>query len=239
MTDFVLMHGAFHGGWCWAPVAERLRAAGHRVFTPTQTGLGERRHLLSKDITLETFVRDLTEVIEAEELTDAVLVGHSFGGNAISGAADRMPERIRRLVYFDSLILENGGSPAERYPPPVWEARRQLAETTSGGVSVPAPSPAEFGVKPGPAFDWLARRMTPHPFGTFTSRLALDNPVGNSLPCTYITCTEPLHAALASTRDWVRDRPGWQLREIADCHDVMATDPEAFTALLLDIVGGG
>ena len=95
---FVLVHGAWHGGWCWSRVADRLRLAGHQVFTPTQTGLGERKHLLSREITLDTFTRDIANVIEAEELSNVVLVGHSFGGLAISGVADAMPDRLRHLV---------------------------------------------------------------------------------------------------------------------------------------------
>src|SRR5579875_3323603 len=97
---FVLVHGAWHGGWCWSRVAAILRGRGHRVFTPTQTGLGERAHLLSRDITFDTFVQDVVGVFEAEELEDVVLVGHSFGGSSISGVVDRMPERVRRLVYL-------------------------------------------------------------------------------------------------------------------------------------------
>src|ERR1700720_1352150 len=105
---FVLVHGAWHGGWCWSRVADRLRAAGHQVFTPTQTGLGERKPLLSKDITLDTFTRDIVNVIEAEELSNVILVGHSFGGHAISGVAGAMPEKISHLVYLDSLMVEGG-----------------------------------------------------------------------------------------------------------------------------------
>ena len=107
-NTFVLLHGAWHGGWCWHDVAVLLRAQGHSVTAPTQTGLGERRHLLSGAITLETFVQDLVEHLEAEEIEDAILVGHSFGGMAISGAADRVPQRIRHLVYLDSMVLEDG-----------------------------------------------------------------------------------------------------------------------------------
>src|SRR6202163_696893 len=101
---FVLVHGAWHGGWCWSRVADRLRAAGHQVFTPTQTGLGERRHLLSQDITLDTFIKDIVNVIEAEELSNVILVGHSFGGWAITGRANAMPDKVRHLVYLDSLM---------------------------------------------------------------------------------------------------------------------------------------
>ena len=143
---FVLVHGAWHGGWCWSRVADRLHAAGHHVFTPTQTGLGERKHLLSKDITLDTFTRDIANVIEAEELTNVVLVGHSFGGLAISGVADAMPERIRHLVYLDSLMVEGGKSPFDSLPPDVVAARRKAAEESSGGLSLPAPPPSAFGV---------------------------------------------------------------------------------------------
>ena len=107
---YVLVHGAWHGGWCWRAVADALRAKGHRVFTPTQTGLGERKHLLSREITLDTFVDDLTNLIEMEELQNIILVGHSFGGSPISGVADRMPDRIGHLVYLDSLVLEGGQS---------------------------------------------------------------------------------------------------------------------------------
>ena len=95
---FVLLHGAWHGGWCWRFVADILRARGHLVTTPTQTGLGERRHLISDRITLQTFIDDLVNHMLAEDLSDAIVVGHSFGGNALSGAAEAIPERIRELV---------------------------------------------------------------------------------------------------------------------------------------------
>jgi pimeloyl-ACP methyl ester carboxylesterase len=143
---FVLVHGAWHGGWCWSRVADRLRAAGHRVFAPTQTGLGERKHLLSKEITLDIFTRDIANVIEAEELTNIVLVGHSFGGLVISGVADAMPERIRHLVYLDSLVVEGGKSPFDSLPPEVASARKKAAEESSGGLSLPPPPPSAFGV---------------------------------------------------------------------------------------------
>jgi pimeloyl-ACP methyl ester carboxylesterase len=125
---FVLVHGAWHGGWCWSRVADRLRSAGHLVFTPTQTGLGDRKHLLSKDITLDTFTKDIANLIEAEELSNIVLVGHSFGGLAISGVADAMPDRIRHLVYLDSLIVEGGKKPFDILPPDVVAARLKAAE---------------------------------------------------------------------------------------------------------------
>src|SRR3712207_2174824 len=107
---YVIVHGAWGGGTSWAPVTERLRSQGRRVFTPSQTGLGERRHLLSRNITLDTFVEDIANVLEAEDLRDVILVGHSFGGISVTGVADRMPDRIRRLVYLDAVILQDGQS---------------------------------------------------------------------------------------------------------------------------------
>src|SRR6202521_2240909 len=157
---FVLVHGAWHGGWCWSRVADRLRAAGHQVFTPTQTGLGERKHLLSKAITLDIFTKDIVNVIEAEELSRVILVGHSFGGLAISGGADAMPDKVRHLVYLDSLMVEGGRSPFDNLPPDIVAARRKAAEETSGGLSLPAPPPSAFGVSDTNDTEWDQRRLT-------------------------------------------------------------------------------
>ena len=234
MTDFVLLHGAFHGGWCWPRVAGPLRAAGHRVFTPTQTGLGERAHLLHAGITLDTFVQDVIAVLETEELTQAVLVGHSFGGFAISGAADRAPDRIRQLVYLDSSVPRDGLTPLDLSLPDVAAERRRLAAVT-GGLSLPPPEPSAFGVPDGPDADWLRRRMTPHPYGAYTSVLRLSAPAGNGLPRTYIACTEPEYAPSAGHRSWVRAQPGWAWRDLAAGHDAMVTHPAPLVDLLLEL----
>ena len=143
---YVLVHGAWHGGWCWKEVAEGLRGMGHRVSTPTQTGLGERKHLLSKDITLDTFAADIVNHIEAEELNDVILVGHSLGGASITGTADKIPNRIRHLVYLDSIILENGQNPFSKLPPNVVAARRKLVAEQGQGIFLPPPPPTAFGI---------------------------------------------------------------------------------------------
>jgi pimeloyl-ACP methyl ester carboxylesterase len=232
---FVLVHGAWHGGWCWSRVADRLRSAGHLVFTPTQTGLGERKHLLSKDITLDTFAKDIANVIEAEELSNIVLVGHSFGGLAISGVADVMPDRIRHLVYLDSLIVEGGKKPFDILPPDVVAARLKAAEESSGGLSLPNPPAASFGVSDPKDTDWVKRRLTPHPLGTYTSALNIKGPVGNNLPRTYIHCTNPSYAALQASRDWVKAQPGWRWADIATGHDAMVMAPDELTRMLIGV----
>jgi pimeloyl-ACP methyl ester carboxylesterase len=233
---FVLVHGAWHGGWCWSRVADLLRANGHRVFTPTQTGLGERKHLISKEITIDTFTADIVNVIEAEELSDVILVGHSFGGIAISGVADRIPERIRHLVYLDSLIVQGGKAAFDSLPPDIVAARRKAAEETSGGLSLPVPPPSAFAVSDAKDAEWLKCRLTPHPIGTYTSPLTIKGPVGNNLPRTYMTCTAPAYAAIESTRQWVKSQQGWRWVEIATGHDAMVLAPELLSKMLLEAV---
>ncbi|MFL5334445.1 MAG: alpha/beta fold hydrolase [Geminicoccaceae bacterium] len=230
---YVLLHGAWHGAWCWRDVADRLRAAGHRVTTPTQTGLGERRHLLSAQVTLDTFVEDVVQHLEAEEIEDAILVGHSFGGLGISGAADRVPGRIRRLVYLDSMIIEGGETPWSRMPPEVVAERRRVVEEQGAGLFAPPPPVASFGVPDDhPLAAWVRRRLTPHPAATYRTPLLLRHPVGNGLPCTYIACSDPWYGPLGWVRDWVRNRPGWSRAEIATGHDAMVTAPDALAAML-------
>lgn len=231
---FVLLHGAWHGGWCWKRVEQPMRAAGHRVYTPTQTGVGERSHLLAKDITLDVFVKDLVNVLEWEDLTDVVLVGHSFGGIGITGAADRARSRIRHLVYLDSLILQNGQSPFSVLPPDVVAARRKLAQEFSGGLSMPVPDPSAFGVKEPADVAWLKSKCTPHPLSTYENPLNLNGPVGNGLPATYIA-VKPDYAPLSASRAFAKTQPGWRYLEIDAGHDAMVTSPKALTDILMSI----
>src|SRR5215469_314913 len=228
---FVLVHGAWHGGWCWSKVASILRGRGHTVLTPTQTGLGERSHLLSPAIDLDMFVTDIANVLRFEDLKDVVLVGHSFGGNAISGVADRMPERLRQLVYLDAVILENGQTVFSQLPPDIVAARTKSAQESSGGLSLPVYPASAFGVSRPEEVQWVESRLTPHPLKTYTTPLKLANPVGNGVPTVYIVCTDPLYKALQSTRDWVKGH-GWKTLEIAAGHDAMAIAPDRLAEML-------
>ena len=173
-------------------------------------------------------------VLEAEELQEAVLVGHSFGGIAITGAADRMPERIRSLIYLDSVIPRDGRSALDLSQPDVAELRRNSA-AASGGLSVPPPDPSFFGVPPGSGADWVRRRMTPQPFHAFESAISLAHPPGNGLPCTYLICTAPVYEPLAAHREYARQQPGWTVREFAASHDAMVTHPQATADLLMEL----
>jgi pimeloyl-ACP methyl ester carboxylesterase len=233
MKTYVLLHGAWHGAWCWRDVVTGLREAGHRVFTPTQTGSGELAHLLSPDISLDRYVRDVVDLLEAEGLSDVVLVGHSFGGIGISGAADRVPHRIRHLVYLDSLILNDSQSAFSTIPPDVVAMRRALA-STSGGVSIPVPDPAAFGVTLPEQVAWLCKECTPHPLSTYEDVFRLSSEVGNGLPATYIAVT-PHYVPTTASRDYARMRADWHYMELEAGHDAMVTTPVALTEILLGI----
>jgi len=233
---FVMAHGSWHGGWCWVRVAERLRRQGHKVYAPSYTGMGDRVHLLNKDITIDTFVEDLIQVIESEELTEVVLVGHSFGGVPITGVADRIPDQIAHLVYLDAVVIESGQSAFSNYPPEMAKARIKAAEEATNGLAVPVPAqlPAAWGLgTPGdPDYDWVRRRITPHPLRSYITALTLRGPVGNNLPSTYVHCTQPSLAGLETSRKLVRSMSGWQWAELAAPHDAMITHPDAVVSLL-------
>lgn len=239
MTDrspvFVLVHGAFHGGWCWRRVADRLIVAGARAFTPTMTGLGERAHLLSRSVGLATFFDDVLGVLAAEEVSEAILVGHSFGGMVISGVADRRPDLIRHLVYLDAVVPIAGRSALDMLPGDIAETRRKTAMETSGGLSIPTPPAAAFDVPPGPDQDWVARRITPHPLAAYADPIVLSHPVGNDLPRTYIRCTDPIYRAVVPSYARIADDPGWTLLDLATGHDAMITAPGPLADMLLAI----
>lgn len=230
----MLVHGAWHGGWCWHRVADRLRRAGHRVYAPTLTGVGERRHLLSAAVDLDMHIRDVIGVLEAEELEGVVLVGHSYAGLVISGVAARARQHLRRLVYLDALLVEDGGSWAEAFSPDVSEARRKSATMTDGVKTIPPPDPAIYGFADRADTEWVRRRMTPHPYAPFEQKARWNGPLGNGLPRLYIDCTQPALAALATIKDRYRGKPDWPFVEIKTGHDAMVSAPEELTRLLLE-----
>ena len=230
---YVLVHGAWHGGWCWRHVTDRLAAAGHRVFAPTQTGLGERRHLLTPDVTPETFALDVINLIEAEDLADVYLVGHSFGGRSISVTADRIPHRLRRLVYLDAGLPENGKSAFELMAPAVRDARLAAAQAHDGGLSMPPPPTEAFGVTEPTDIAWLERHLTPHPTATYAMPIALTHPLGNGVPATYIRCTNPGYANTVKSAHYAQSRADWQYLEIHTGHDAMVSAPAELTDMLL------
>ena len=150
MVTFVLVHGAWHGGWCWTRVARKLRAAGHEVHTPTLTGLGERAHLLTRDVDLDTHIADILGLFEAEEIEDAVLCGHSYAGMVITDVADRIADRLRAIVYLDAFVPDHGQSLFDLYGEDRTADARALAASDGDGWRMPPRPAAYFGkTRPG------------------------------------------------------------------------------------------
>ena len=235
---FVFAHGSWHGGWCWRRVADRLRAQGHRVFTPSYTGMGDRAHLLSKDITIETLEQDVAEVLVTEELSDVILVGHSFGGVPVSGVADRMPEKIRHLVYLDAVVLESGQTAFSNYPPKDVEERIEASNKANGGLAVPNPKtlPPSWGFTEGTDdYAWVMRRITPTPLRANMTALDFHAPVSNGLPRIYIHCNKPENPVLEGSRALVKSWSGWNWIDFPGPHDSMITQPDEIVKLLLQV----
>ena len=234
---FVLVAGAFSGGWIWARVAQRLRSAGHRVFTPTLTGLGDRAHLMSPNITMDTFVQDIVAVVETEELHDVILVGSSFGGIPAGGAADVLANRLAKLIFVDSILGEPGKSAFDALPVEVVAARRKSAQESSAGVSLPAPPPSAYGalgVHDASDVAWCQRRFTPHPIGSYESALGPHHGT-NAVPKTYVACLNPGFGAIAPSRAWARKQTGWRWVEMNTGHLPMITAPDELTRVLIGL----
>lgn len=225
LPPIVLVHGAFHGGWCWAPVAKLLRGRGHQVFTPTQTGLGERRHLLSAATDMEVFVEDILNILIFEQLRDVVLVGHSYGARSITGVADRVPERIRRLIYIDGGLPIGNRSRLDAMDPERREARIRSAMEYDGGQSVPPPPASHFGVHDSDVAAWLDEYLTPQPLAVERSALTLTHPIGAGRPATFIRCTEPAFAGTEASAAYARTMAEWRYIEVAAGHNVIVTHP--------------
>lgn len=207
MTDFVLVHGAWHGAWCWRRVADALAQRGHRAHAVTLTGLGDRAHLLSPLITLETHIADVMNTLVAEELQEAVLAVHSYAGMLGTAVADRMPGRLRHLVYVDAVLPNPGESWSSSQPVATREARLAAAQA-SPDYAFPPPDPAVYGLQ-GDDHAWVARRQTPHPGHTYQAVLQFDPRRVAGVPRTFVDCVEPALPTIDASRKRVADPAFW------------------------------
>jgi len=229
---FVLVHGAWHGGWCWQRVAERLRRGGHGVFTPTLTGLGERSHLLRAGIDLKTHIADVTNVMKWEQLTDVVLCGHSYGGFIVSGVAEHMAPAIRSIVFLDAFVPHDGDTPQSLTGPAVQEGIR--AALQRGDLGMPPRSAEAFGVN---AADraWVDRLCVPQPIGTFTDKIALTGARDRIARKSYIRAASYANPGFDRALAAARSDPSWRTYEVPCGHDLMVDDPGRLTEILLEV----
>ena len=249
MATYVLVGGAWLGGWCWKPIARHLRDQGHDAYPVTLTGLGERVHLASPEVDLETHITDVVNLIEFEDLRDVVLLGHSYSGIVVTGAADRIPERIDQLVYLDSGPVPDGLAFLDMQPPEVRQhAERELA-THGDGWRLPMPSWEELENVYGASLEGLdaqrrelmRSRAVAQPFGTYTQPLRLANTAREALPKLLITNSFPLAQVkelITSEHPWFRELAGpeWRFLDLPTGHWPMFSRPDDLAALLNDIL---
>jgi pimeloyl-ACP methyl ester carboxylesterase len=242
MANFVLVHGAWHGGWCWRHVVQALVMGGHRAHAVTLTGLGERAHLMSPAITLETHIADVMNAIETEEMQDVVLAVHSYAGMIGTAVADRMPGRLRHLIYVDAVVPKPGERWSSTHASATREARMAAAQA-SPDFSFPAPDAAVYGLA-GADHEWVKRRQTAHPGHTYQAPLDFDPQRVAAVPRTFVSCTQPALATIDAIRPRVVDARFWngawlagggsRVVELKTGHDPMVSMPEDLTRILLD-----
>ena len=230
---FVLVHGAWHGGWCWTRLTELLQAVGHTVYTPTLTGLGDRAHLAHAEVDLALHVQDVVAFLETEELTRVVLVGHSYGGMVVSGVAAKAASRLSHLVYLDAFVPENGQSLFDLLPAERADAMQAAAQNEGDGWRVPPFSPQRFGVTGAKDVEWLARRLVPQPIKTFAQPVETASP--GRTKRTYVYCSSPATGTFDRYLD-LRDDHVWQFHEVKTGHDAMITAPAAVAKILIGTV---
>jgi pimeloyl-ACP methyl ester carboxylesterase len=218
-------------------VAEPLRRRGHRVFPLTLTGLGERAHLLTHEVGLETHVQDVLSTLFFEDLHEVILVGHSYGGMVVEVVADRAPTRIRHRLHFDSLVPHDGESAVDL----ITEERRaeifELAMRFGDGWLLPARRGIErLGITDPADVAWLEPRLTPHPLKSMTDKARISGAAA-AIPKSYIRCTAKLRPSPSAMPPWSRT-PGWRIFELPTGHDAMVTDPEAVIAIFEEVAAG-
>ncbi|HEX6923837.1 MAG TPA: alpha/beta hydrolase family protein [Longimicrobiaceae bacterium] len=222
MATIVIVHGWWSGGWYFQTTARKLRASGHEVYTPTVTGVGERVHLASPEITLETHVQDIVNVLEFEDLRDVVLVGYSYGGMIVTVVADRVPERIRRIVYLDAFVPRDGEA-LQDIIPELAARMEALAKEKGDGWRIPREPPQP--------------RKTPQPLGPFRDPVRLRNPAANAIPRSYVLFSGnsfPHAPVMARMAERAREG-GWEVMDRPWDHTAPETEPIALAELLHEL----
>jgi pimeloyl-ACP methyl ester carboxylesterase len=235
VTTFVLVHGAWHGGWCWKKLTPLLRAAGHEVYTPTLSGLGERAHLLSPQIGLATHIADIAALLEYEDLHNVVLVGHSYGGMVITGVAEVSARRLAHLVFLDAFVPQDGQSLFDTIPDH-GAAMKKIAEEAGNGWNVPLEN-ATFGVTDEADITWLSTRITAQPLRSFEEPVRLSDPAALTLPRSYVLCRKEGPSLFPAFAEQAQ-RDGWGYYELMTSHDAMITVPEELADILVKVASG-
>ena len=229
---FVLVHGAWHGGWCWRGVADLLERQGHKVYTPTLTGLGERSHLMSPNVGLSTHITDIVNVLKWEQLSDVVLCGHSYGGMVITGVAEQMGRAIGAIVYLDAFVPQVGDNLISLANP---GPRKALEEAVTRGDLVAKPVPAKAFNVSEENRAWVDAKCTPHPLAAVVEKVTGATAREKIARKTYIRATGFDSPVFNETLAKMKSAPGWKTYEVASGHDVMVDHPDRLTEILLEV----
>lgn len=234
-APIVLVHGAWHGGWCWSRVKPRLAAAGHPVSSPTLTGLGERRHLISRSVVLDTHIQDVVQHIENEELNDVVLVGHSYGGFVVTGAVELLGARVSHLILLDAFFPLDGET-VNTYAGEQATIERNAKAVLDPNWNIPPLGAAAFGVTDKADAAWVDGRTSAQPFGTYAQPIRLPKGVGHLARRSYISCDDPGVAFFEATRNRIKADPSWHFAGLKAPHDAMVTHPQLLSDTLLQLI---
>jgi len=229
---FVLVHGAWHGGWCWRRVADLLEAKGHKVFAPTLTGLGERSHLMRAGINVSTHATDIVNVLKWERLSDVVLCGHSYGGFVISGVAEQAADKIGSIVYLDAFVPENGDSMASLTSQAVRDSLKIATER--GDIGVPARPAAAFLVNDKDQA-WVDSLTGPQPIETMTEPVKITGARERIGKKSYIRAGAYPNPGFDKAFARVKADKAWRTYEVPCGHDVMVDMPERLAEILLEV----
>src|ERR1700761_4049619 len=221
---FVLVHGTYHGGWCWRRVADLLEARGHKVYAQSLTGLGDRAHLLNKDINLDTHITDIANLVMWEDLKDVCLVAHSYAGFPAAGALEQIHDRVSSIVWLDAFLPENG------------QKQIDYASAYGRDSMLKALAKGEFSISPPPAkafsvsekdYAWLASKMTPHPIGTATQPIRLTRRLQTIAKKTFIRVPRYKQPAFDHALATCQADKSWQtIINQTSGHDVMVDQPQ-------------
>jgi pimeloyl-ACP methyl ester carboxylesterase len=228
---FVLIHGAYHGGWCWRRVADLLEGAGHKVYAPSLTGNGDRSHLLSPAITLDTQITDIANLAIWEDLTDICLVPHSFGGWAVSGALEIIHDRVGSIVFVDAFKPADGERGIDWISP---YSRKAMEEAVARGEAGRAPPPGKTFTVNAKDIPWIEAKMTAQPNGTAMQPIKLSGKREAIAKKTYIRVPKYPHAAFDRALAECRADKTWQtFVNDSSGHDIMIDEPAWLADILL------
>jgi pimeloyl-ACP methyl ester carboxylesterase len=229
---FVLVHGAWHGGWCWRRVADLLERQRHKVFTPTLTGLGERSHLMSKEIRLATHVTDVVNAMKWEGLEGVVLCGHSYGGMVVSGVAEQMAQKIGSIVFLDAFVPDHGEAVTDLTGPATLDLLR--AAQAKGEIGIPARTAASFNVNEKDRA-WVDAMCVPQPINTFLDKMTLTGARERIAKKSYIRARNNANPGFDRAMARAKADKSWRTYEVACGHDVMVDMPERLTEILVEV----